>query len=367
MIVVSGILRTALRIASFALAALTLTAAFGGHIDPRIWAFPSILALVYPYLAILTLAVAVAWLIARRWITAAICGGSLLFGSAALFTNFPLGSPSEPEPGEKTFTLLTFNIAHGHDVRHRDQSTHRTLRYIVGSGADVVCTQELMGMADEGLPPIPQSLRDSLNARYPYIVHAPYTDQTVFSRFPLKVEERDERTTAWPRRWSRFTARIHGRDVTLIVVHLASYMLSREERQVISNVRGPRSARRSVAEFKGSVYGKLKAAYRERADDADQLRRQIEKTSGPLLLCGDFNDVPASWTYRIVRGEDLMDAYTQTGMGMMVTYNLFNLYFHIDQVFYRPDGGLRALSTRKGDIDSSDHYPVLARFALSPP
>ena len=62
-----------------------------------------------------------------------------------------------------------------------------------------------------------------------------------------------------------------------------------------------------------------------------------------------------------------MDAYTQTGMGMMVTYNLFNLYFHIDQVFYRPDGGLRALSTRKGDIDSSDHYPVLARFALSPP
>lgn len=367
MIVVSGIFRTVLRVASLALAALTLTAAFGGHIDPRIWAFPSILALVYPYLALTTLVVALAWLIGRRWITAAICGSSLLLGSAALFTNFPLGSSSEPEPGEKTFTVLTFNIAHGHDVRHRNQSTHRTLRYIVNSGAEVVCTQELMGMKDEMLPAIPQSLLDSLYARYPYIAHARYTDQTIFSRFPLKEEERDERETAWPRRWSRFTARIHGRDVTLITVHLASYMLSREERQVISSVRGPRSARRSVAEFKGSVYGKLKAAYRERAEDADALRLQIEKTSGPLLLCGDFNDVPASWTYRTVRGEDLLDAYTQTGLGMMVTYNLFNLYFHIDQVFYRPVGGLRSLSTSKGYIDSSDHYPVLARFALSSP
>ena len=100
-----------------------------------------------------------------------------------------------------------------------------------------------------------------------------------------------------------------------------------------------------------------------RADRAADILRALDKVSGPLIVCGDFNDVPESWCYRLLRGDDLRDAYVETSFGPLITYNRHAFWFHLDQILYR--GPLQALSVKKGRLRSSDHYPLLAEFEFT--
>ncbi|HBC21661.1 MAG TPA: endonuclease, partial [Porphyromonadaceae bacterium] len=115
---------------------------------------------------------------------------------------------------------------------------------------------------------------------------------------------------------------------------------------------------------KGSILAKMKKSYRDRAADAEAVRELLDSIKGTVIVCGDFNDVPASWAYRKVRGDDMSDAYADTGFGLMNTYNMHSFWFHIDHVLYR--GAVRPLSVQKGNVDYSDHFPLIASFALTP-
>lgn len=356
----------ALRIAGWVwtllLAVVTLLAAYGGTIPPDIWALPSVLTLAYPYLALLLLLTGIVWLCMRRFIPAIICGVALLAGGPALSSNLPVATQKDAGQGEKEFSLLSFNIMRGHDARKKDLGRNRTFEYILHSGADIVCVQELVEFSSEWVPDLTKQLQDSIRRRYPYIVQDPDADLAIFSRFPAKLVK-SESASSWMKVYDLYELQVYGRRLSIINVHLASYMLTGKERKVVTDIHGVRSARNSVREFKGSIIGKLKESFRARAKDAKVVRNAVNSVTGPLIVCGDFNDVPSSWAYRVICGKDLHDAYRETGLGMMVTYNLHGFYFHIDQVLYR--GPLRALSVEKGDIDSSDHFPLLARFSFT--
>ncbi len=83
-------------------------------------------------------------------------------------------------------------------------------------------------------------------------------------------------------------------------------------------------AKSSVKELKGAIRSKLSNAFIQRAGNAEELRAAIDeiRPSAPLIVCGDFNDVPASWAYNIIKGDDLRDAYAETNFGPTWTYNL---------------------------------------------
>ena len=78
------------------------------------------------------------------------------------------------------------------------------------------------------------------------------------------------------------------------------------------------------------------------------------------MVCGDFNDVVDSWAYSVIAGDDMKDAYLEAGCGPLATYNAHNLYFNIDHILYR--GKLKAVNFGKGNLKSSDHYPIFSYF-----
>lgn len=359
------IIRLGAKILTYTLAAVTAVAAYGGYIPPTIWATPSVLALAYPYLALLTLVAGVVWLLCRRLLPAIACGVALVLGGGALLANLPISSSHSAAPGEKKFTLLTYNVMGGKDARRSAEAVNRsrTFEYILHTDADIVCMQEMYRPKVGETQGLTQDMMDSLTRRYPYMVTEPEGDLCLMSKYPATAIGNGSGTTD-ANCFALYKVRIGHRDLYVINVHLASYLLTNTERQVVTDIRGVRSARNSMRELKGSILQKLKTSYRNRAIDADKVRQAINSVSGPLVVCGDFNDVPASWTYRVIRGEDLRDAYSDTGLGLMVTYNLHGFYFHIDQILYR--GALRALDVTKGKVDSSDHFPLLATFSLTP-
>lgn len=345
-----------LRILSFILFLLTILAAYGGRINPEYLMFPSALTLALPYFAIATLVVIVAWLCAGRWFTAAIGALALVAAWGPISTAVPLHFSSKPTEPDHTFSLLTYNILHGEDQQDPEMKAgNRSFQYVLDSDADLVGLQELINIDDKyEVPKFEGALRDSLLKKYPYRAGTSNCDLKVWSKYPVKLI--DEYPT-----FSLYEVKMPWGKLNWINMHMSSFHLTDEERKVMRDVISVKDTEEGLKEMKGTIREKLKRGFTNRAERARALRTIIDDLKGPVIVSGDFNDVPESYAYRIVKGEDLGDAYAETSFGPAITYNRHGFWFHLDQIFYSKDT-LRPLSVKKGTLKSSDHYPLLSEF-----
>ena len=99
-----------------------------------------------------------------------------------------------------------------------------------------------------------------------------------------------------------------------------------------------------------------------RGDNAAMLRKEIDRSPDNVIVCGDMNDVSASHVYRLIAGDDLVDAWADVGLGYGQTYNRHGLCYRIDHILYR--GELRALRAKRIKGGSSDHYPLMVTFDI---
>ena len=153
-----------------------------------------------------------------------------------------------------------------------------------------------------------------------------------------------------------------GRQLRIINLHLQSIGLSAEDKQIYRNITPLDSvqSREQMHQARHSLYAKLAGAFRRRAGEAHHLREIINNSPENLIVCGDFNDTPASYCYWTVRGSDMADAYAQRGRGLTYTFNKDLMLFKIDHVLYR--GDMNAVSIRRDKAGASDHYPLLTTF-----
>lgn len=103
------------------------------------------------------------------------------------------------------------------------------------------------------------------------------------------------------------------------------------------------------------ISSRLKNAYIKRAKQADILSKHIENSPYPVIVCGDFNDTPVSYTYRKIKG-DLNDAFTVSGKGLGNTYSGTFPKVRIDYIFYSDEFSGFNYQTIK--VEYSDHYPI---------
>ena len=75
-----------------------------------------------------------------------------------------------------------------------------------------------------------------------------------------------------------------------------------------------------------------------------------------VIVCGDFNDIPLSYTHQKFNDE-LKDAFTEAGNGIGITYNQHRLYFRIDHILVSQD--IKVYECEVDDtFNASDHYPI---------
>jgi endonuclease/exonuclease/phosphatase family metal-dependent hydrolase len=106
---------------------------------------------------------------------------------------------------------------------------------------------------------------------------------------------------------------------------------------------------------------KLKKAYIMRSRQADSIAAHIEKSDYPVIVCGDFNDTPVSYSYNTIRG-DLCDAFVESGCGLEYTYSGRFSSFRIDYILHSTK--IRSFGYRTTKIDYSDHYPVQCEILI---
>ncbi|MBO7368142.1 MAG: endonuclease, partial [Paludibacteraceae bacterium] len=102
---------------------------------------------------------------------------------------------------------------------------------------------------------------------------------------------------------------------------------------------------------------KLVIASLERCSEAEKMADEIEKINRNMIVCGDMNDIPASYVYRTMLGNMkdaflLMHSFPNAG----VTFHEGIYNFRIDYFFISDNIKPCEFSIDKQPM--SDHYPI---------
>jgi endonuclease/exonuclease/phosphatase family metal-dependent hydrolase len=111
------------------------------------------------------------------------------------------------------------------------------------------------------------------------------------------------------------------------------------------------------------IIQKLKHAYNLRETEADLVSQKINESPNPVIVCGDFNDVPNSYTYFKIKGS-LQDAFLKKGTGFGRTFQYLSPTLRID--FILADKNFNVEQYNRLKVPYSDHYPVVADLSTQP-
>lgn len=348
---------------------LLILSSYAHIISPEKFHYMAYLAIIFPGILLLNLLLLLFWAI--QWNKVAlITVFSMLVCSGSIFLYSPIHVIPQQYKGGDTLSLLTYNVcAFSQYARHNSVERNDIIEYIKKSGADIVCMQEY-GYSTTGRDLRKSDIDTALTRIYPHNKVFAYGGDWVtrlgiacYSKYPVK----DAEQILSPGQNSSIllTLDVDGRELSLVVNHLASNKLSLKDRRFFKFLSNhPDKIEEYQDGIKKHLVRKFGLASMLRASQADTISSVVRELGDNLIVCGDFNDTPQSYTYSRIRG-GLDDAYAKTGTGPGITYNRDRFYFRIDHVLY--GSALRPLKTEIDHVRYSDHYPVKVLFEWNDP
>lgn len=345
-----------LRLLSIVAAFVLLFAAYGGRVDPTVWSLPSLATLALPAVAVGVVVLLVLLALLRQWRAAVILVGALCLSWPTLRLISPVNVfHPKSDPDSPQLKVLTMNVTEFNWQENTDLPS-KNMRYILDEDADIVAIQEGLVYFSYEKQPRLKSMLEELYKKYPYRKKH-YFDVGILSKYPFEeVESPVLETDSLGYFIKAWDVEAPGGNVRVVSMHLSSLRLTHNERGVIESMNMPSGRKRRIQ----SVTRKLDNAFISHARQARAMRQLLDDTSGDVLVMGDMNDTPGSFAYRTICGEDLRDAWADTGFGPTYTFNANHLYVKIDHILYR--GNLKPLSCNRVKDGESDHYPVVAVF-----
>ena len=144
--------------------------------------------------------------------------------------------------------------------------------------------------------------------------------------------------------------------VRVYSLHLESIKLKSYE---IEMNQGKEEVKRNLR----TVTGKLRSGFLRRAAQFKLLMEHAEKSPYPVLLCGDFNEVPYSYVYNKLKVR-YQSSFEEAGHGFGFTYNGMIPFLRIDNQF--ADYRLRVNTFKTNyEMKSSDHFPLEVSYSLA--
>lgn len=107
---------------------------------------------------------------------------------------------------------------------------------------------------------------------------------------------------------------------------------------------------------------KMKLAFTKRGEQARMVREALDQSSYPSVVCGDFNDVPNSYTYFHIK-KDWQDAFLKKSLGIGRTYMGVAPTLRIDYIL--PNNQFTINQFEMVDEDLSDHLMLVADLSVN--
>lgn len=279
-----------------------------------------------------------------------------------------------------TLKIMTWNV-HLFDLgewTRSKQSKNKIIDFIKEQDPDILCLQEYYFDKSNPNEPYVDILRQlgygyhefsretllrkrviNIEAKEHEVIEIGHA---VFSKFPLSNLNR------YPLDTVRDYYHLLGVDVALkpdlslrlFTTHLFSVSLKEDEVD-LAETKTKKLPTEVDAETK-NILSKIVYASSGRAAQANAIDSIIKRQDLPVVICGDFNDMPGAYAYQTIKG-DLADAFVSRGFGLGRTYRKIFPTLRIDYIFYdKKVLNNKAYSTP--NINLSDHNPVIATFSI---
>lgn len=275
---------------------------------------------------------------------------------------FPLHVDQEDVSlSKKEYKLLTYNTMQFSSMKpHSAEAPNKVLKYLQDSQADIICLQEANCHTSSKYLQSEDVLR-ALSA-YPYQRVLPgkkLINMWVFSKYPIiKCERIPFESIANASYYCDI--KIDGKIIRVINNHLESNKLNQADKNIYKDIID-KPDKESISHVATHLNGKLAPAAVLRAKQAETVARVIEESPYPVIVCGDFNDIPNSYTYRKM-SKGLEDAWVNNANGLGITYHEHFFLFRIDYILHSPS--IKTYQTQIDKVSHSDHYPLWTYFQL---
>ena len=145
-------------------------------------------------------------------------------------------------------------------------------------------------------------------------------------------------------------------------IHLASHWFKESDYSFIKN------PILETQKFKSGILGiikRLKVAYQQRANEVDIIQTHIMQSPYPIILCGDFNETPMSYTYEKL-SINLADAFVLSSrISFGQTYVKIPT-LRIDYIMHNNRMKSKNFTTYQ-NVNYSDHFPISSEILLPIP
>jgi endonuclease/exonuclease/phosphatase family metal-dependent hydrolase len=143
--------------------------------------------------------------------------------------------------------------------------------------------------------------------------------------------------------------------VRIYNVHLKSVGFSQKERDLLDNVLKKEYNNSDVGTFKAIIRQMALSSFR-RARQVDFVAKHISESPYPVIIFGDFNDPPNSYSYQKILGK-CKDSFMESGKGRSTTYNIGSISSQrIDYILHSK--AFKAYGYQRLKVPFSDHFPV---------
>lgn len=328
------------------------------HISPETIALPALFGLAYPYLLLINIIFAIAWAILLKY-EALISVVAIALGITHLSNYIRISKPAGSKEG--TFKVMSYNVRLFNNYESPNSSSEKkVIAFLKAQKPDIICLQEFYvnGSPYEKEMAIKEALGGKFFSHSKLVGSGSnrYYGIITFSRFP--IISKGTITHSGSSSLSIFSDIVIGRDtVRVFNNHLQSFRLRKMERSFIEELADP-TDNESIAAMK-NISLSLAKAFRSRAHQANVLKERIDRSPYPVIVAGDFNDTPVSYSYRKIR-KGLKDSFVHSGYGAGFTYRGNYPANRIDYILY--DDSLESRYFEITKVKFSDHYPVSAWF-----
>lgn len=296
----------------------------------------------------------------------------LAFKPLANLIPYRLSSSFTKPKAENALRVMSWNVAQFNimEDKNRPEVKSQMLNAINEYQPDIACFQEMVaedssvkdhGHMDEFLEKL-----NFKNHFYSYNVKEDFWGYAhfgiiIFSKYPIINKQT---VGFYPNDYNsifQYVDIVKGEDtIRVFNIHLQSLRFSKENLKYIDKP-SVEDENKALKESK-NIISKFKKGFLKREVQADRIHAEIAKSPYPVIVTGDFNDVPNSYAYHTIGG-NMKNAFVEKGSGLGRTFSGISPVLRIDNIFV--DNRMDVLQFNLVKKKLSDHFPIIADVEMA--
>jgi endonuclease/exonuclease/phosphatase family metal-dependent hydrolase len=342
------------------IAAVSLLVSYlASHVSPENFWFIAFFGLAYPLLVIINVLFIIYWSLQlkKRGFYSLII---VLAGWTNIHHYAQFSFNRSPDKSKKIIKVMSYNVKvfDLYNWSHNIDTRNKMFGLITDEAPEIGCFQEYFHRDSSKFANTDSLLRIA-NFKY---CHIEYTSSArlnqhfgiaTFSNYPIinkgKIDFGYKGNNV-----CIYSDILIGKDTVRVYnMHLQSIAFSLDDYKYVDELQ--KDVEAEDMEHSKNILKRLKRAFIKRSRQADLIQLSITSSPYPVIVCGDFNDTPASYTYNTI-SKNLNDAFVESGNGFGKSYIGTFPSFRIDYILH--NSRFKAYNFKTIREELSDHFPV---------